>query len=223
MNDSSYKYIVSTSPHITNGRTTRGVMFDVIVALMPAVIASFLLYGLYTLLMTAVCVASAVFGEYLYNLIRKKPHTVNDLSAVVTGILLGLNLTPTVPVYVPIIGGIFATLVVKMLFGGLGKNFANPAITARIFVMLAWTTAMTTFVAPIDLSNGGAELIKYFNHDTVNALTSATPLVGLKEGAVNASALDLFLGRTGGLCRRNVRACAYHRRRIPCDKKGHRR
>lgn len=198
MNDSSYKYIVSTSPHITNGRTTRGVMFDVIVALMPAVIASFLLYGLYTLLMTAVCVASAVFGEYLYNLIRKKPHTVNDLSAVVTGILLGLNLTPTVPVYVPIIGGIFATLVVKMLFGGLGKNFANPAITARIFVMLAWTTAMTTFVAPIDLSNGGAELIKYFNHDTVNALTSATPLVGLKEGAVNASALDLFLGRTGG-------------------------
>ena len=86
----------------------------------------------------------------------------------------------------------------KMLFGGLGKNFANPAITARIFVMLAWTTAMTTFVAPIDLSNGGAELIKYFNHDTVNALTSATPLVGLKEGAVNASALDLFLGRTGG-------------------------
>lgn len=198
MNDSSYKYIVSTSPHITNGRTTRGVMFDVIVALMPAVIASFLLYGLYTLLMTAVCVASAVFGEYIYNLIRKKPHTVNDLSAVVTGILLGLNLTPTVPVYVPIIGGIFATLVVKMLFGGLGKNFANPAITARIFVMLAWTTAMTTFVAPIDLSNGGAELVKYFNHDTVNALTSATPLVGLKEGAVNASALDLFLGRTGG-------------------------
>ena len=82
MNDSSYKYIVSTSPHITNGRTTRGVMFDVIVALMPAVIASFLLYGLYTLLMTAVCVASAVFGEYIYNLIRKKPHTVNDLSAV---------------------------------------------------------------------------------------------------------------------------------------------
>ena len=160
MNDSSYNYIVSTSPHITNGRTTRGVMFDVIVALMPAVIASFLLYGLYTLLMTAVCVASAVFGEYIYNLIRKKPHTVNDLSAVVTGILLGLNLTPTVPVYVPIIGGIFATLVVKMLFGGLGKNFANPAITARIFVMLAWTTAMTTFVAPINLSNGGAELIK---------------------------------------------------------------
>lgn len=76
--------------------------------------------------MTAVCVASAVFGEYLYNLIRKKPHTVNDLSAVVTGILLGLNLTPTVPVYVPIIGGIFATLVVKMLFGGLGKTLQTP-------------------------------------------------------------------------------------------------
>ena len=207
MNDSSYKYIVSTSPHITNGRTTRGVMFDVIVALMPAVIASFLLYGLYTLLMTAVCVASAVFGEYIYNLIRKKPHTVNDLSAVVTGILLGLNLTPTVPVYVPIIGGIFATLVVKMLFGGLGKNFANPAITARIFLMLCWTTVMTSFVQPIDLSNG-MNLFSFFDRAVdidISAITSATPLAGVKSSiaagtnpAQGLSALDMFLGRIGG-------------------------
>ena len=179
MNDSSYKYIVSTSPHVTCRRTTRSIMFDVIIALMPATFASFLLFGLYSLLMTLLTVASAVFGEYLYNLIRKKPHTVNDLSAVVTGLLLGLNLPPTVPFYIPVIGGIFATLVVKMLFGGLGKNFANPAITARIFVMLSWTVAMTTFVKPVDLSLGAHELVKYFDGDTVTALTSATPLVSL--------------------------------------------
>lgn len=199
MNDSSYKYIVSTSPHITSKKTTKNIMLDVIIALMPAVIASFFLYGLYTILMTAIAVGGAVFGEYLYNLIRKKPHTVGDLSAVVTGILLGLNLPPTIPFYVPLIGGIFATLVVKMLFGGIGKNFANPAITARIFVMLAWTTAMTTFVAPIDLSKGGLELFKYFNNDTVTALTTATPLAVLKEGATTGvNAIDLFLGRIGG-------------------------
>ena len=198
MNDSSYKYIVSTSPHVTCRRTTRSIMFDVIIALIPATFASFLLFGLYSLLMTLLTVASAVFGEYLYNLIRKKPHTVNDLSAVVTGLLLGLNLPPTVPFYIPIIGGIFATLVVKMLFGGLGKNFANPAITARIFVMLSWTVAMTTFVKPVDLSLGAHELVKYFNGDTVTALTSATPLVSLKTGGTSASALDLFLGRVGG-------------------------
>ena len=198
MNDSSYKYIVSTSPHVTCRRTTRSIMFDVIIALMPATFASFLLFGLYSLLMTLLTVASAVFGEYLYNLIRKKPHTVNDLSAVVTGLLLGLNLPPTVPFYIPVIGGIFATLVVKMLFGGLGQNFANPAITARIFVMLSWTVAMTTFVKPVDLSLGAHELVKYFNGDTVTALTSATPLVSLKTGGTSASALDLFLGRVGG-------------------------
>lgn len=199
MNDSSYKYIVSTSPHITSPRTTKRIMADVIIALVPALIASFLLYGFYTLLMTAIAVAATVFGEYLFNLLRGRKHTVNDLSAVVTGIILGLNLPPTVPFYVPAIGGLFAALIVKMLFGGIGKNFANPALTARIFVMLAWTTAMTSFVAPIDLSKGGMELFKYFNSDTVSALTTATPLAGLKEGLTSsASALDLFLGRIGG-------------------------
>lgn len=199
MNDSSYKYIVSTSPHVTTKKTTKNIMLDVIIALIPALIASFFLYGLYTVLMTAISVAGAVFGEYLYNLIRKKPHTVGDLSAVVTGLILGLNLPPTVPFYIPLIGGFFATMVVKMLFGGIGKNFANPAITARIFVMLAWTAAMTTYVAPIDLSKGGLELFKYFNNDTVTALTTATPLVALKEGATTGiNAVDLFLGRIGG-------------------------
>lgn len=201
MNDSSYKYIVSTSPHITANKSTKRIMLDVIIALMPAVIASFFLYGLYPIVMIAFSVGGAVFGEYFYNLIRKRKQTVSDLSAVVTGIILGLNLPPTVPFYVPVVGGIFATLIVKMLFGGIGKNFANPAITARIFLMLAWTSVMTKYVAPIDLSQGGLELFKYFNNETVDivAKSTATPLFYLKDGLTgNVNALDLFLGRIGG-------------------------
>ena len=145
------KFIVSSSPHISTTFTTRRMMLDVIIALVPATIASVLLYGFYPLCMMVLCVGTCVFAEWLFNLITKKYQSVGDLSAVVTGMILSLNLPPVVPFYVPMVGGFFAIVVVKMLFGGIGKNFANPAITARIFLMLCWTTVMTSFVQPIDL------------------------------------------------------------------------
>ena len=201
------KYIVSSSPHISTTFTTRKMMLDVIIALVPATVASILLYGFYPLCMMVLCVGSCVFAEWLFNVIGKRYQSVGDLSAVVTGMILALNLPPVVPFYVPMVGGFFAIIVVKMLFGGIGKNFANPAITARIFLLLCWTTVMTNFVAPIDLKDG-ANLFSFFNQAVnidIGAITSATPLAGVKSAvkagtnpALGLNALDMFLGRIGG-------------------------
>ena len=153
-------------------------MQDVCIALIPAVIASLFVFGLYPLVLIALCIGASVFGEYIFNVIRKKPVTTGDWSAVVTGLILGLNLPPVMPLYVPIIGGFFAIIIVKMLFGGIGKNFANPAMCARIFLVLAWGAAMTTYVKPIDLSKGIGELVKYFEYAfDWDALTGATDAV----------------------------------------------
>lgn len=202
------KYIVSSSPHISSPSTTRKIMLDVIIALCPALLASVLIYGFYPLFVTVLCVGSAVFCEWFFNVITRKQQTVGDLSAVVTGIILALNLPPVVPFYVPMVGAAFAIIIVKMLFGGIGKNFANPAITARIFLMLAWTGVMTTFVKPIDLSDG-SNLFAYFVHGVdINlpaAITTATPLGAVKNAIANGTnpaagldALGMFLGTIGG-------------------------
>lgn len=199
---------VSSSPHITSPSTTRRIMLDVIIALIPAVIAMVLLYGFYPLFLMVLSVGTAVFCEWAFNVITKRRQTAQDLSAVVTGMMLALNLPPVVPFYVPMVGSVFAIVIVKMLFGGIGRNFANPAITARIFLMLAWTGVMTKFVLPIDLSDGG-ELFVYFK-EAVNialpdSVTTATPLQSVKEAissggdpAAGLNALDMFLGRIGG-------------------------
>ena len=199
---------VSSSPHIVSPSNTQRIMLDVIIALCPAVIAMVLLYGFYPLFLTVLSVATAVFCEWAFNLVTRRPQSVRDLSAVVTGIILALNLPPVVPFYVPIVGAAFAIVIVKMLFGGIGRNFANPAITARIFLMLAWTGVMTQFVSPIDLSDG-ANLFAYFNQGVSislpDAITTATPLQNVKDAissganpAEGLSALDMFLGRIGG-------------------------
>ena len=202
------KYIVSSSPHITSKTTTQKIMLDVIIALIPATIAAFLIYGLYPIFIMVLSVGSAVLAEWLFNLITKRDQSIKDLSAIVTGMILALNLPPVVPFYVPMVGSFFAILIVKMLFGGIGRNFANPAITARIFLMLCWAGVMTNFVKPIDLSDG-MNLFSYFEN-IVNiklpaAITSATPLAAVKEAiagganpAEGLSALDMFLGRIGG-------------------------
>lgn len=208
------KYYVSVSPHITAKPTTKSIMLEVCIALIPATVAAVFYFGFYSLFIVGLSIASTVFGEFIFNLIRKKPQTIKDCSAILTGLLLGLNLPVTVPFYVPIIGGLFAIIIVKMLFGGIGKNFANPAITARIFLVLAWASVMTRFVAPIDWSNGFGEGFKYFScilnggGAEIDALTSATPLgviKGAESSAVNGlltnsdfSLLDMFLGNTGG-------------------------
>ena len=202
------KYIVSSSPHITSKTTTQKIMLDVIIALIPATIAAFLIYGFYPLFIMVLSVGSAVLAEWLFNLVTKRQQSVKDLSAIVTGMILALNLPPVVPFYVPMVGSFFAIIIVKMLFGGIGRNFANPAMTARVFLVLCWAGVMTNFVKPIDLSNG-MNLFSYFEN-VVNiklpaAITSATPLAGVKEAiaansnpAAGLNALDMFLGRIGG-------------------------
>lgn len=202
------QYIVSSSPHISTSVTTKRMMLDVIIALIPATLASVLIYGFYPLFLMVLSVGAAVLSEWLFNLATKRQQSIGNLSAVVTGMILALNLPAVVPFYVPIVGSAFAIVIVKMLFGGIGKNFANPAITARIFLMLCWTGVMTTFVKPIDLSDG-TNMFAYFANivkiDLPDAITSATPLAFVKDSIANSSnpaqslnALDMFLGRIGG-------------------------
>ncbi len=144
-------YKVAASPHKLDRSNTRRIMLDVLIALAPCLVCGVLFYGLYALMLVAICVTACFASEQVYNLIRKKPFTF-DLSAVVTGVILGLNLPPRAPWYIPIVGGVFAIVVVKMIFGGLGKNFANPAATARVFLLLAYSSVMTQYIGA-DLSN----------------------------------------------------------------------
>lgn len=185
---------VSLSPHISANTSVRKIMLDVIIALIPAIIASVVFFGFYALFLIILSVGTATLTEFLFNVIRKKEQSISDLSCIVTGVILGLNLPPTVPFYLPIVGAVVA-ITTKMLFGGIGKNFANPAITGRIFLLLAWTSFMTSFVEPISWANH--EGFKLFacalTGSDVSVITSATPLSGQA-----ASLLDLFLGRIGG-------------------------
>ena len=139
-------YKVASSPHKTSEVTTRRIMLDVLIALVPCLICGVVFYGLYALLLVVISVAVCFASEQIFNLVRKKPFTF-DLSAVVTGVILGLNLPPRAPWYLPLIGGVFAIVVVKMLFGGLGKNFANPAAAARVFLLLAYSSLMARYIA----------------------------------------------------------------------------
>ena len=175
------KFISSVSPHITSKRTTQKIMLDVIIALIPAGIASVIIFGLRALLVIGVCVLVCVLSEFIFNLICKKDNTVKDLSAVVTGLLLAYNLPVSIPIWQAVIGSFFAIIVVKQLFGGIGQNFANPAITARIFMLVAFSTSMTNWTM------GDAE-------------TVATPLKVMSSGDMTSlpSYLDMFLGVRGG-------------------------
>ena len=179
------KLNVSSSPHFRTARTTSGIMLDVIIALMPALIAGTVIFGMRALLVTLVCVASAVLSEFLFNLICKREQTVGDFTAAVTGLLLALNLNATVPLWQCAIGSVFAIIVVKCLFGGLGSNFANPAVTARIFMIACFATTVGKGAVPVI---GG-----------VDAATSATPLEMMAgEGAALPSLTDMFFGLYGG-------------------------
>ena len=202
--NSTRKLLVSSSPHVGSGLTTEKIMLHVIIALSFTLVAGVVIFGVYSLLTVALCVASCVCGETLFNLIRKRPNTVKDLSAVVTGMILGLNLPPTVPFYVPIVGGFVAIMLVKMLFGGLGRNFANPAATARVFLLLSWGTQMMEYIRPIDYASGALTVKDFFVGFVDNAayVTSATPLAEVKSaagtGAVDVDLLDMFLGNIPG-------------------------
>lgn len=167
----------SVAPHIHSGASTRRIMLDVTLALLPATIAGIVIFGWKALLIVLVCVASAVAAEALFNLICRRKQTVGDLSAVVTGLLLALNLSTNVPLWQCVIGSVFAIVVVKGLFGGLGKNLVNPAITARVFMLLTFSAVA-----------GGAMPV------IADLTATATPLMAEKFPSV----LDLLLGVHGG-------------------------
>ncbi|MBQ3816704.1 MAG: RnfABCDGE type electron transport complex subunit D [Clostridia bacterium] len=153
------KLTVSSSPHIHHNDTTNGVMLDVIIALMPAAIFGCILFGIKAAAIILTCVITAVLAEFIWNIILKKPNSIGDCSAAVTGLLLGMNLSSKVPVWVAAIGSIVAIIVIKQMFGGIGHNFANPAIAARIVLLVSFPGMMTSYLEPVS--------------DTV---TSATPL-----------------------------------------------
>ena len=182
------KLIVSSSPHFNGGRTTQNIMLDVIIALVPAMVASVILFGFRAAVVILTCVATCVLSEYLCRRVMKRPQTVGDLSCVVTGILLALNLPVTINPLIAVFGGVVAIVVVKQMFGGIGQNFVNPALTARIILLNAFPSRMTHWVQPFDYTA------------TADAITTATPLGILKEGAGEAlpSYLDLFLGNNAG-------------------------
>lgn len=167
---------VSSNPHIRSKATTGGIMLAVVVALMPATGFGIYHFGIRALTVILVTIASTVLTEFLFGLYKGKT-TISDLSAVVTGLLLALNLPVTIPLWMAALGGVFAILVVKLLFGGLGQNFMNPALAARCFLLISFPTAMTAFEC--------------------DAYTGATPLAALKAGE-QVNVMDMILGHTAG-------------------------
>ena len=176
---------VASSPHIRSGATTTKIMGTVIIALMPALVASVIIFGPRALLVTAVTVAAAVLFEFAWCHLRHQPDSIQDLSAVVTGLLLAFNVPSTIPLWMPVVGAFVSIVIVKELFGGIGRNFANPAIVGRMVLAVSFTSRMTAFPFPNTLSG-------------VDALTSATPLAAAGNGA-QLPYLDLLLGTHGGV------------------------
>lgn len=184
---------VSASPHLHSPVTTPRLMRDVVIALLPALVASVILFGPRALLLTTVCVVSCVLAEYLCRRAMKRDNTIGDFSAVVTGVLLAFNLPVGLPLWMAVIGCVVAIVVVKQCFGGLGQNFVNPAIAGRIVLMVSFPTQMTTWSAPFAYLESGNT-------------TTATPLASLpamiEAGAADPSALpsltDMLLGNRGG-------------------------
>lgn len=179
------RFSVSSSPHIRSSATTGRIMLDVIIALVPALIAGCIIFGIRALAVVAACVASSVASEFIFNFIAKKEQTVGDFSAAVTGMILGLNLHADAPIWQCVIGSVFAIVIVKCFFGGLGCNFANPAVTARVFLLICFAGKLAGGTAP-KLSNA-PELV-----------SGATPLTVMKEGGELPAILDMFLGMRGG-------------------------
>ena len=172
---------LSTAPHVHHPVTTQRLMLFVIIALLPAAAAGVYAFGLPALLVLCISMASAVLSEFLWQKIARKPVRINDFSALVTGLILGLNLPATAPWWLAMIGSAFAVIIVKQLFGGLGDNFLNPAMAARAVLLASWPVHMTNYVAPT------------FFDSSIDAVATATPLV--KPGT---QLMDLFLGNIPG-------------------------
>ena len=177
------KFEVTSSPHIRGKRNTQQIMLDVVIALLPALLAGTMIFGMRALLVTLVCAAAAVAAEWVCGMILYHRNTVKDLSSVVTGLLLALTLPATVPYWLAAIGSVFAIVVVKGLCGGLGKNVFNPALGARAFMMLFWPVHLVRYIAP----------------GSVDGVASATPLHHMVMPALPEESLgQMFMGNIGG-------------------------
>ncbi len=183
------RLLSAVSPHFHSQRTTQQIMLDVIIALVPAAVMSVVIFGYRSAMVIATCVSVCVLSEFLFEKLCKREVTVSDLSAVVTGLLLAFNLPVTIPLWQAAFGSVVAIIVVKQLFGGIGQNFANPAITARIIMMTAFSGTMTNWVSPNFTTSGAAD-----------AVSTATPLTLITKGELNSlpSYLDMFFGFRGG-------------------------
>lgn len=179
------RLVVSSSPHILSENTTQKIMLDVVIALIPATLGALYFFRVNAAIIIALAVLTAVGMEAVIQLIRKQPISINDFSAVVTGLLLALNIPSSAPWWIPVVGSVFAIGIVKQLFGGLGQNFLNPALAARIMLTISWTGRMTTWVEP-----------------GIDAVSTATPLSYVKGASsipVDAPGLlDLLVGKIGG-------------------------
>ncbi|MCR4925836.1 MAG: RnfABCDGE type electron transport complex subunit D [Clostridiales bacterium] len=182
MKNENRKLTVSASPHVRSNETVTGIMLDVIIALIPALVASVYVFGFRSLAVVATCVATCVLSEYICRKVMKRNNTITDLSAVVTGILLAFNLPVSIPLWMAVIGSVVAIVVVKQCFGGIGNNFVNPALVGRIVLMCSFPTAMSSWVMP------------YAWKSTTDMLTTATPLAEIstmfKAGDVSAQAFN---------------------------------
>ncbi len=179
------KLVVSSSPHVRSNITTTKIMLDVVIALLPSAIAGVVLFGLRALAVIMTTCAATVLSEFLFNLILKKEQTVLDLSALVTGLILALNLHANAPIWQCVIGGVFAIVVVKLLFGGIGSNFANPAATARVLLVVCFAGTLSGGAIPQYSAN--PELV-----------TGATPLAAIASGSELPALSEMFFGRIGG-------------------------
>ena len=171
---------VSSSPHVRSKVSTQNIMFDVAIAMVPALIWGVMQFGIRSLIVVAATVLSCVLSEYVYEKLMKKPITISDGSALVTGMILGLNMPPAIPIWIPCLGGVFAIIIVKQLYGGLGQNWMNPALAARCFLLISFAGSMTKFTDP-----------------TTDAIASATPLAVMKAGG-DVNWMDLFIGKIPG-------------------------
>ncbi len=184
------KLSVSSTPHIRSKQTIESVMLDVIIALTPALLCGLYFFGLRALIVIALSVGSCILGEYLFNLATKRPQTIGDMSAVVTGLLLAFSLPAATALYIPVVGGLFAIVVVKMIFGGLGQNFVNPALAARAFLLASYPVAMTTWTQPVG------------NLFSMDAVTTATPIAILNDGSgfipTSADFMGALIGNVSG-------------------------
>jgi Na+-translocating ferredoxin:NAD+ oxidoreductase subunit D len=172
-------HVVSASPHIRSKDTVKGVMRDVMIALIPATLAGIYYFGMKAIILIALSIASCVAAEYIWQKVTKQKITIRDYSAAVTGLLIAFNIPVSSPVWIPVIGGFFAIIIVKQFFGGLGQNFMNPALAARGFLLASWPVQMTNW--------------------TVDGVSAATPLGILKEGGAELPGIfNVFVGNVGG-------------------------